>query len=213
MFRAHGPCPGDFPVAEDIGERTVTLPLFPAMTDADVDRVCAAVATVMAQLQGGRRMTMLQPSLGHERRPTTSTTTRPTLSVVIPVYNEEQGLAALFERLYPALDALGIAYEIDLRQRRQPRPLGRAAGGAVRAPARRDARDPLQRQLRPAPGDPGGLRALPRRPHRHARRRPAEPARGHPPAAGRDGPAATTTSARSGATARTPPGGAGPRGP
>jgi undecaprenyl-phosphate 4-deoxy-4-formamido-L-arabinose transferase len=34
------------------------------------------------------------------------------LSVVIPVYNEEQGLAALFARLYPALDALGIAYEI-----------------------------------------------------------------------------------------------------
>ena len=34
------------------------------------------------------------------------------LSVVIPVYNEEQGLAALFARLYPALDALGIAYEV-----------------------------------------------------------------------------------------------------
>jgi undecaprenyl-phosphate 4-deoxy-4-formamido-L-arabinose transferase len=34
------------------------------------------------------------------------------LSVVIPVYNEEQGLQALFDRLYPALDKLGIAYEI-----------------------------------------------------------------------------------------------------
>jgi undecaprenyl-phosphate 4-deoxy-4-formamido-L-arabinose transferase len=34
------------------------------------------------------------------------------LSVVIPVYNEEQGLPALFARLYPALDALGISYEI-----------------------------------------------------------------------------------------------------
>ena len=34
------------------------------------------------------------------------------LSVVIPVYNEEQGLAALFARLYPALDALRISYEI-----------------------------------------------------------------------------------------------------
>lgn len=33
------------------------------------------------------------------------------LSVVIPVYNEEQGLAALFARLYPALDALRIPYE------------------------------------------------------------------------------------------------------
>lgn len=37
---------------------------------------------------------------------------KPEISVVIPVYNEESGLAKLFERLYPALDALGIAYEI-----------------------------------------------------------------------------------------------------
>jgi undecaprenyl-phosphate 4-deoxy-4-formamido-L-arabinose transferase len=34
------------------------------------------------------------------------------LSVVIPVYNEEPGLAALFERLYRALDALAVPYEI-----------------------------------------------------------------------------------------------------
>ncbi len=34
------------------------------------------------------------------------------LSVVIPVYDEEQGLATLFERLYPALDALKISYEV-----------------------------------------------------------------------------------------------------
>ena len=36
----------------------------------------------------------------------------PRLSVVIPVYNEEPGLRALFERLYPALDQLQIPYEI-----------------------------------------------------------------------------------------------------
>jgi undecaprenyl-phosphate 4-deoxy-4-formamido-L-arabinose transferase len=35
-----------------------------------------------------------------------------TLSVVIPVYNEEPGLAQLFSRLYPALDRLRISYEI-----------------------------------------------------------------------------------------------------
>jgi undecaprenyl-phosphate 4-deoxy-4-formamido-L-arabinose transferase len=34
------------------------------------------------------------------------------LSVVIPIYNEEAGLAELFARLYPALDALGIPYEL-----------------------------------------------------------------------------------------------------
>jgi len=37
---------------------------------------------------------------------------QPTLSVVIPIYNEEPGLEALFARLYPALDALGIPYEV-----------------------------------------------------------------------------------------------------
>ncbi len=36
----------------------------------------------------------------------------PRLSVVIPVYNEEGVLPALFARLYPALDALGCAYEV-----------------------------------------------------------------------------------------------------
>ena len=34
------------------------------------------------------------------------------LSVVIPVYNEQDVLPALFDRLYPALDALGVHYEI-----------------------------------------------------------------------------------------------------
>jgi undecaprenyl-phosphate 4-deoxy-4-formamido-L-arabinose transferase len=38
--------------------------------------------------------------------------TLPKLSVVIPVYNEEAGLAALFARLYPALDALDTRYEV-----------------------------------------------------------------------------------------------------
>jgi undecaprenyl-phosphate 4-deoxy-4-formamido-L-arabinose transferase len=36
----------------------------------------------------------------------------PAVSVVIPVYNEEEGLPPLFERLYPALDALGRSYEV-----------------------------------------------------------------------------------------------------
>jgi len=38
--------------------------------------------------------------------------TNPQLSVVIPVYNEEEGLQSLFDRLYPALDKLGTSYEI-----------------------------------------------------------------------------------------------------
>jgi undecaprenyl-phosphate 4-deoxy-4-formamido-L-arabinose transferase len=36
----------------------------------------------------------------------------PQVSVVIPVYNEQEGLAVLYARLYPALDALKRSYEI-----------------------------------------------------------------------------------------------------
>ena len=36
----------------------------------------------------------------------------PFISVVVPVYNEEAVLPALFARLYPALDGLGQAYEL-----------------------------------------------------------------------------------------------------
>jgi undecaprenyl-phosphate 4-deoxy-4-formamido-L-arabinose transferase len=43
-------------------------------------------------------------------QPASSTTLE--VSVVIPVYNEEDVLEALFARLYPALDALGRSYEI-----------------------------------------------------------------------------------------------------
>lgn len=38
--------------------------------------------------------------------------TKPDVSVVIPVYNEEDSLPALFARLYPALDRLKTPYEI-----------------------------------------------------------------------------------------------------
>jgi undecaprenyl-phosphate 4-deoxy-4-formamido-L-arabinose transferase len=37
---------------------------------------------------------------------------KPQVSVVIPVYNEEAGLPNLFARLYPAMDKLGMPYEI-----------------------------------------------------------------------------------------------------
>ena len=40
----------------------------------------------------------------------------PLISIVIPVYNEEDGLQALFDRLYPALDLmvknLNVRYEV-----------------------------------------------------------------------------------------------------
>jgi UDP-4-amino-4,6-dideoxy-N-acetyl-beta-L-altrosamine transaminase len=46
--KQRGFAPGSFPAAEDYYARAVTLPLFPAMDDADVDRVVAAVREVTA---------------------------------------------------------------------------------------------------------------------------------------------------------------------
>jgi undecaprenyl-phosphate 4-deoxy-4-formamido-L-arabinose transferase len=37
---------------------------------------------------------------------------KPLLSVIVPVFNEESGLRALFDRLYAALDALDRSYEV-----------------------------------------------------------------------------------------------------
>lgn len=47
LYRAKGFNEGDFPVAEKIGRETVTLPLFPTMTTADVERVCEATASIL----------------------------------------------------------------------------------------------------------------------------------------------------------------------
>lgn len=47
-YRSLGYREGDFPVAERIGRETVTLPLFPAMQEADVARVCAAVIEILS---------------------------------------------------------------------------------------------------------------------------------------------------------------------
>ena len=50
LYRALGFREGDFPQAEDIGRRTITLPLFPAMQDGDIDRVCSALAATLSEL-------------------------------------------------------------------------------------------------------------------------------------------------------------------
>jgi len=49
LYRRYGNRPGDFPVAERIGRQTLTLPLFPAMGEADVDRVCAQFSKLLGE--------------------------------------------------------------------------------------------------------------------------------------------------------------------
>lgn len=50
VFRKLGYQPGDCPNAERIGAETLTLPLFPAMSDADVQQVCGALHSVVEDL-------------------------------------------------------------------------------------------------------------------------------------------------------------------
>ena len=105
---------GEFPNAERIGARTRDAAAASrSMSDADVDASARRSSDLM-------------------RQPAMTGAAAPELSVVIPVYNEEAGLPALFARLYPALDALGRSYEVVLRRRRQPRPLRGAPARAVR---------------------------------------------------------------------------------
>ncbi|HTT04972.1 MAG TPA: DegT/DnrJ/EryC1/StrS aminotransferase family protein [Steroidobacteraceae bacterium] len=54
LYRDMGHRPGEFPVAERIGAGIVTLPMFPAMHESDVERVCASVGTVIRSLAAGR---------------------------------------------------------------------------------------------------------------------------------------------------------------
>jgi dTDP-4-amino-4,6-dideoxygalactose transaminase len=49
LFRRFGYHRGDLPNTERIADTTVTLPLFPTMSEADVDRVCDACADVLAR--------------------------------------------------------------------------------------------------------------------------------------------------------------------
>ena len=49
LYRRLGWQEGQFPHAERIGRRIATLPLFPAMADSDVDRVCEAAKKVIGK--------------------------------------------------------------------------------------------------------------------------------------------------------------------
>lgn len=47
LYQAYGNKPGDFPVAEQIGHQTLTLPLFPLMKREDVDHVCCILIDLL----------------------------------------------------------------------------------------------------------------------------------------------------------------------
>ena len=49
LYQGRGYRLGDFPVAESIFARIVSLPIYPDLSDAEVDRVCAAVERVCSE--------------------------------------------------------------------------------------------------------------------------------------------------------------------
>ncbi|MCY7387968.1 MAG: DegT/DnrJ/EryC1/StrS family aminotransferase, partial [Burkholderiales bacterium] len=48
LFRSKGHVTGEFPNAERIAAETVTLPLHPGMTNADVERVCTSMCDILS---------------------------------------------------------------------------------------------------------------------------------------------------------------------
>jgi UDP-4-amino-4-deoxy-L-arabinose-oxoglutarate aminotransferase len=49
FIKKYGFKPGDFPVAEEISRTTVTLPLYPRLTNAEADFVCACATDLAAE--------------------------------------------------------------------------------------------------------------------------------------------------------------------
>jgi len=47
FYRERGFTDGMFPIAERVGKQIVTLPLFPSMTESDVERVVSAVKSCL----------------------------------------------------------------------------------------------------------------------------------------------------------------------
>jgi dTDP-4-amino-4,6-dideoxygalactose transaminase len=62
---------GAFPIAEDAYRRAVTLPLFPRMTDGDVEDVCAAIRKVVAH-HAHHAQQSLPPPAPHATRSSTT---------------------------------------------------------------------------------------------------------------------------------------------
>ena len=48
--KKYGPKPGDFPVAESVGHRTVALPFFTRLTDHEIDLVCQTFELMITRI-------------------------------------------------------------------------------------------------------------------------------------------------------------------
>jgi dTDP-4-amino-4,6-dideoxygalactose transaminase len=75
-----------FPQAERAAEEVLSLPVFPSLTQAEIDHVIEGVRSFFRQPQA---------------------LTRPQLSLVVPFYNEESSIRALYHEMREVTDGLG----------------------------------------------------------------------------------------------------------
>jgi perosamine synthetase len=57
----YGYKPADLPTAASLYPEIITLPLYPDLTEADVDYVCTALTEIITQNLAGRRATSAAP--------------------------------------------------------------------------------------------------------------------------------------------------------
>ena len=140
--RASATSEGDFPNAERIGRETVTLPLFPAMSEADVERVCRSLCRSAAhnsERDSGDTCPWNPSFLSSSRFTTKKPGCRPYSPGSIRPSIARAALRDYF------------------CQRWQPGSFGRDFASAVRAPPRCHPGRAVQRQLWPAPCHHGRL--------------------------------------------------------
>lgn len=90
-WRAHHRRPLSFPKAEQSAREIVSLPVFPDLSGAEIAAIIDGVQSFFAA-----------------HRPLVS---RPSVSFVIPFYNEEGNIQTLYQELHAVADTLGRTYE------------------------------------------------------------------------------------------------------
>ncbi len=89
--------------------------MLPPLEDpAEALRFCRALASALEHAADGQSQALTPANFAAMMGQAGASTRRPELSVVIPVFNEEENLPALHARLTKALENLGMEYEIVL---------------------------------------------------------------------------------------------------
>ncbi|MBL8072632.1 MAG: glycosyltransferase family 2 protein, partial [Nitrospira sp.] len=96
--------------ADRVGDR-----MLPPLEDpAEALRFCRALASALERASDGERHALTPANFAAMMGQAEPSTGRPELSVIIPVFNEEENLLTLHGRLTRALVNLGMEYEIVL---------------------------------------------------------------------------------------------------